>query len=130
MAHDIEPLAAHARLSLVDGDVGILPGVRVIALNGHTPGLQIVVIESEGRVFAYLSDLVPTVHHVKLPYIMAFDTAPLDTLAEKKRILTQAADEGWIVCFGHDTKTPACTLVRNGNGQVAAGPPVESFPSI
>jgi glyoxylase-like metal-dependent hydrolase (beta-lactamase superfamily II) len=70
--------------------------------------------------FAFLSDLVPTAHHLRLPYIPAFDVAPLDTLAEKKRVLFQAADEGWVVCFPHDTQTPACILTRNEKGKIAA----------
>ena len=125
MAHDLELLKTYPRLNLVDGDAEVLPGIRVIAMRGHTPGMQGVVIESGGKTFCYLSDLAPTVHHIRLPYIMAFDVSPLDTLAEKKRILTQAADGGWVACFGHDIQTPACTLVRDDKGGVAAGGRVE-----
>ncbi|MBI5529367.1 MAG: MBL fold metallo-hydrolase [Deltaproteobacteria bacterium] len=121
MAHDVEPLVGSPNLHLLDGDCEVLPGIRVISTNGHSPGTQVVVVSHQpSPSFAFLSDLVSTVHHLRLPYIAAFDVAPLDTLNEKKRVLSQAVDEGWIVCFPHDTNTPACTLAKNEKGEVVA----------
>jgi glyoxylase-like metal-dependent hydrolase (beta-lactamase superfamily II) len=127
-APDVEALKGCAGLNLLDGDCDVVPGIRVISTRGHTPGMQVAVVASEGAALAYLSDLAPTVHHLKPPYIMAFDLSPLYTLAEKKRLLNEAADGGWIAAFGHDIGTPACRLARNDRGDVVAGEPVSLTP--
>ncbi len=90
------------RVEMVEGEKEVVPGVRVIPTGGHTKGHQIVRIESGGEVGIYLGDLIPTVAHLPLPYIMAYDLFPLETLKKKKELLTQAADEGWILFFEHD----------------------------
>ncbi|HUV36474.1 MAG TPA: MBL fold metallo-hydrolase [Patescibacteria group bacterium] len=104
-------------LELIDGEEEIIPGVTVIPTNGHTPGHQVVLIESNGERLLYCGDLIPLASHVNLPYIMSFDHLPLETLEEKRRILGLAADEGWILFFEHDPVIPACTVRRADGGR-------------
>ena len=37
-----------------------------------------------------MADLLPSVAHIPIPYVMAYDTRPLETLIEKKSFLTEA----------------------------------------
>jgi glyoxylase-like metal-dependent hydrolase (beta-lactamase superfamily II) len=60
LLHNFDPLQEAGLLELVDGDVEIVPGIRVLPTPGHTPGHQSVLIESEGESALYLADLVPT----------------------------------------------------------------------
>ncbi len=110
------PIEELDMLELLDGEKEIIPGVTVIPTNGHTPGHQIVLIESNGRRLLYCGDLIPLASHVNLPYIMSFDHFPLETLEEKRRILGLAADEGWILFFEHDPRVAACTVRRTDRG--------------
>ena len=50
----------------------------------------------------YCADLFPSVHHVSLPYIMAYDMQPLITLREKEEILRMVFRENIALFFEHD----------------------------
>jgi glyoxylase-like metal-dependent hydrolase (beta-lactamase superfamily II) len=120
------PLEEAGKLDLLDGESEILPGVRVMPTEGHTPGHQIVLFgEGEGTVM-YCGDLIPLASHVNLPWIMAYDHFPLSTLEEKKRLLGEAADNRWILFFEHDPKVAACRVTRNDRGRFEIAGTIET----
>jgi len=43
---------------------------------------------------------------------MGYDLYPLTTLENKKKLIPQAAREGWLVIFGHEAITPAGYLIE------------------
>ena len=96
---------------LVEGDAEIIPGVRLEVLPGHTRDLQGVRVTSEGQQAFFISDLCPTRLHLPYPWITAFDLYPMETLASKKRILPELAQEGTLVVFPHDAVVPWGRLV-------------------
>jgi glyoxylase-like metal-dependent hydrolase (beta-lactamase superfamily II) len=98
---NFEPLAKHDLLHLVRGQQSLLSGLEVIPLFGHTHGMQAVLIEGNPPIF-YPADLLPMTAHLHLPFIMAYDIAPLTTLEEKKRLLARAVKEEWQVIFEHE----------------------------
>jgi len=102
MLDNFDPLATEDRIRWVDEDCEIVPGVRVLGSAGHTPGHQSVLIGRGQSRMLYLADLVPTVAHLPLPWIMGYDVEPLVTLESKRRILAQAIEEGWTLAFEHD----------------------------
>lgn len=101
LPENVQPLVDSGRLELLDGPEEILPDVELAVVHGHTPALQAVLVKGEPSLFL-ASDLVPMAPHVRLPYIMAYDVAPLVTLEEKKLWLARAAAEEWLVVFQHD----------------------------
>ncbi len=110
---------AEAQTELLDGDHEIVPGIRVEVVPGHTRHMQCVRIESEGRQAFFISDLVPTRAHLPDPWIMSLDLYPMETLANKKRLLPQLAREGTLVIFPHDPGVPWARLVER-DGMVTA----------
>ena len=111
------PLEEAGKLVLVEGEEEILPGIRLIPTHGHTPGHQVILIDGGSEKILYCADLIPLASHVNLPYIMAYDHFPLDTLREKKEILGRAVDENWILFFEHDPEIAACRVGRNEKGR-------------
>jgi len=115
-AETFVPIAQAHRWEFVEGDTEILPGLSVVVTHGHTAHHQAVKIESEGLTAFYLGDLIPTVAHLPLPYIMGYDLHPLQTLEAKRRVLEQASDERWLLIFEHDPEVPMGRVRRDGEG--------------
>ena len=114
LSENYDPVEASGQLLLHDGDVEILPGVWMRNLPGHTRGHQGVFFDLPGDRALYTVDLVPTVAHLPLPYIMGYDLEPLVTLETKRAILRDAAREGWLLLFEHD---PDHRAVRAGGSE-------------
>ncbi|GJL54027.1 MAG: MBL fold metallo-hydrolase [Nitrospirales bacterium] len=84
------------------GNSELFAGVSVVVTSGHTPHHQSVKVESEGKTAFFLGDVIPTVSHLPLPYIMGYDLSPLQTMETKRWILDSAFEEGWLLMFEHD----------------------------
>ncbi|HEU4632141.1 MAG TPA: MBL fold metallo-hydrolase [Gemmatimonadaceae bacterium] len=121
--HNFVPVHEAGRLDLVEGEVELAPGLRVLPTPGHTPHHQSVLLDAGGgEVLCFLGDLVPTQWHVPLPWIMGYDVEPLVTLESKRRLLGRALTEGWRVVFEHDAHVAGGRLGRDGKGIVLAEP--------
>jgi glyoxylase-like metal-dependent hydrolase (beta-lactamase superfamily II) len=101
-ADDFVPIEQAGQLLLVDGEVELVGGVRVLPVGGHSDGMQLLRVDSSGETFVFLADLVPTRHHLDYPWVMGYDLYPVETLRQKQRLLPQAAGERWLVGLAHD----------------------------
>jgi len=117
-AADFLPLQRHGLLELLDGEGEIFPGISVCLVHGHTTALQCPVITDGKTTIFYCADLMPTVSHIALPWIMAYDLRPLMTLEEKRKILEKAAQEKWILFFEHDPRVEAASVRLGDKGIV------------
>jgi len=114
--HNFVPLHDAGQFDLVTGEKEIAVGIRVIPTPGHTPHHQSILIESGGERALFIADLAPTTAHLPLAWIMGYDVEPLVTLETKRRVLTQAAAENWLLVFEHDAKIAWSPIVRDGKG--------------
>jgi glyoxylase-like metal-dependent hydrolase (beta-lactamase superfamily II) len=87
------------------------------SVHGHTPHMQILDIRLGDKVLTYTADLVPTVHHVRLPYIMGYDLQPLQTLAEKKDLFSRMALNPRQALFLEHDPVTECVRVRRSDHQ-------------
>ena len=94
----------------IQNEAEIVPGVWVESLPGHTPDVLGVHVESGGEHACYVSDLIPTHHHLDPTWGMGYDLDPLRCIEEKKRFLARAIAEQWLVMFPHDHQVPAARL--------------------
>ena len=115
-ARNYVPVHEAGRLDLVTGDAEIAPGIRVLHTPGHVPHHQSVLLDSDGEQALFLGDLVPTAAHLPLPWIMGYDVEPLVTLESKRRVLGQAAADGWLLVFEHDPEVAWGRLSADGKG--------------
>jgi len=115
---DYLPLKDYGVLELLDGECELFPGMHILLSDGHTPSQQMLKICHDEKTLFYPGDLIPFTSHVSLPYIPAFDLMPLVTLDDKKKYLTQAVDEEWILFFEHDPTTVTGTVQRTEKGFV------------
>ncbi len=102
LPHNYEPVDDAGRFQLLEGPGEVVEGISVRPIPGHVPYLQGVLIESRGERLFYLADLIPTRHHLPLPWIMGYDVEPLRSLETKREILREAARNEWRLFFEHD----------------------------
>ena len=110
------PLYEEGILNFIIGNADFDDEIKMIVINGHTFGQQMVKISNSSDTFLFCSDLMPFVSHIPLPYIMGYDLQPLVTLEEKKKYLKLALDEKWKLFFGHDAEFAFATVKKFGEG--------------
>ena len=94
----------------------VFPGFGVLLVNGHTDAMMIPFIEYKGRTVIYMADLLPSVHHIPLPWVMGYDTRPLLTLQEKGDVLDLAAAKEHVLFFEHDAANQCCSVQATEKG--------------
>jgi glyoxylase-like metal-dependent hydrolase (beta-lactamase superfamily II) len=95
-----------------------LPGLSLQFAYGHTEAMMLPHVRLGDKTLVYCADLLPSPSHVPLPYVMAYDTRPLQTLTEKEWFLNKAVEEGLILFFEHAPHIQACTLSRDAKGKI------------
>lgn len=115
LKENIAPLSA-AELIEVEGNTEIIDGISVHQINGHTIGQQWVKITDGKQTIAFPTDLIPTSHHLPLPFTMGYDMCAATVLEEKNEFLTRAVEEDWIVVFEHDPEVSAAKITTDERG--------------
>lgn len=91
--------------------------IEVLVVNGHTDSMMLPQIQFNGRTILFCADLIPSAAHVSMPWVMAYDMRPVDTLREKRKVLFEAAANDWVLFFEHDPKIE-CATVQEVDGRV------------
>ncbi len=91
-------------------------GFGILFVDGHTDKQMLPHINYKGKKLIFIADLIPTVGHIPLPYIIGHDTRPLLTLAEKEMFLNKAVSEDYFLFFEHDAHNEICTLQLTEKG--------------
>lgn len=108
------PLLDTGKLAYLEGPQNeILPGLSLRVTGGHTESHQALVLDTPSGGFIYWGDLIPTSHHLKIPYVMAYDLYPVETMRVKTELLKEAHEKEWLNFFEHDLAMPACRLDYN-----------------
>ena len=94
----------------------IIANLSFIIANGHTDAMMLPVINFNGKTIVYMADLLPSISHIPLPYIMGYDMFPYTTLQEKKQFLTNALTNDYILFFEHDSVNECCNLQMTEKG--------------
>jgi glyoxylase-like metal-dependent hydrolase (beta-lactamase superfamily II) len=110
---DFAALATRGCLHLYDGPQELFDGLSVILSEGHTVGQQLPLIDGgEDGKLLFCGDVIPTRAHIQLAWMLGYDLYPLTTLEEKRLLLAQAVQEGWILFLEHDPVCAACTVAE------------------
>ena len=115
LKENILPIQESGKLKFVDKDTYDLP-FEYIDVYGHTEAMILPVVEYKGTKVIYLADLIPSYGHIPIPYVMAYDVRPLETMKEKEQILERAFQENWLLFFEHDPKIELCSLQKTEKG--------------
>ncbi|MCT4623268.1 MAG: MBL fold metallo-hydrolase [Schleiferiaceae bacterium] len=91
-------------------------GFDAIVVNGHTDAQMCPVINYKGKKIVFVADLLPSVGHIPLPYVMGYDTRPLQTLEDRKKFYAKALEEEYYLFLEHDSVNELCTLKQTEKG--------------
>lgn len=91
-------------------------GIKIRFMNGHTEGMMVPIIPYKNTHIVFCADLLPSAAHLSIPWVMAYDMQPLQTLQEKKEMLALAADNNWVLFFEHDAKIECATVQHTEKG--------------
>ena len=117
LKENILPMEESGHLKFIDTSLGShFPQFDIAYTSGHTEKMMIPKINMDGKVICYMADLLPSVGHIPLAYVMGYDTRPLITLQEKEAFLNEAVDNQYILFFEHDAVNECCTVKRTEKG--------------
>lgn len=109
-----EKLRESKNLRLIDGDIEIIPGIKLVYTGGHNRGHQIVIIESEGEMAIHFGDLMPMHSHYNPLWVMAYDNFPLESIKQKEIWEQFALENNAWVTFYHDPFILTCKFNEKG----------------
>jgi len=92
------------------------PNIDFLFVDGHTDSQMLPMITYKDQKIVFMADLLPSVGHIPLPYVMGYDTRPLLTLEEKGNFLSTAATENYVLYLEHDHDNECCTLQHTEKG--------------
>lgn len=117
LKENILPIKESGQLNfLPSSENKFLNDFSVRLVNGHTESMMLPQINYKGKTIIYMADLLPSMAHIPVPYVMAYDTRPLETLMEKKSFLKEALDNEYILFFEHDPQIECCNLALTEKG--------------
>jgi glyoxylase-like metal-dependent hydrolase (beta-lactamase superfamily II) len=88
----------------------------IITVDGHTEKQMLPKIIYKGKTIVFVADLLPTIGHIPLPYVMGYDTRPLQTMKEKAAFLETAATHEYLLFLEHDFTHELCTVQKTAKG--------------
>lgn len=118
LKENILPIQESGRLKFIDNQDGVTftENIKIRFAYGHTDSMMLPQISYKGKTILFMADLLPSIGHIPLPYVMAYDMFPMKTLEEKKRYLEEAVENDFILYLEHDPVNECCTLQETEKG--------------
>ncbi len=117
---NILPLESSGRLRMIAiNDDELTPfsdNISIRIANGHTSAMMLPQIKYRDKTIVFMADLLPSVSHLPIPYVMAYDMFPLISLEEKKSFIKEAFENNYVLFFEHDPLFECCTLQMTDKG--------------
>ncbi len=118
LKENILPIQESGQLQFVNTQDGIAftEQINIRFVHGHTDAMMLPQIRYKDKTILYMADLLPSVGHLPIPYVMAYDMFPLITMQERKSFFQEALDKQYVLYFEHDPKIECCTLQQTERG--------------
>ncbi len=116
LSENILPIQESGQLKFLNEGESITENISVMFANGHTDGMMVPHIKYKGKTLVYMADMMPSVGHIPVNYVMGYDTRPLLTMQEREPFMKRAADEEYILFLEHDPVNECCTVQHTDKG--------------
>ena len=116
LKENINPIRESGQLNFITNNSLEQIGFNVLFMDGHTEKQMLPKLSYQGKTIVFMADLLPTIGHIPLPYVMGYDTRPLLTIKEKAIFLKEAADNNYYLFLEHDAYNEICTVQHSEKG--------------
>ena len=116
LEENILPIQESGQLNFISENSFQQVGFNVLKMDGHTEKQMLPKIFYQGKTIIFMADLLPTIGHIPVPYVMGYDTRPLLTIKEKEAFLSEAADHNYFLFLEHDAYSEICTVQHTEKG--------------
>ena len=120
LSENILPIQESGQLKFIErtGDFtkNVFENFDVLFVDGHTESMMIPHITYQNKTIVFMADLLPSVGHIPLPFVMGYDTRPLTTMSEKETFLNNAVKNEFVLFLEHDSVNECCTLQMTEKG--------------
>lgn len=116
LRENIIPIKENGQLEFIHRNYKDQVGFDVLFMDGHTEKQMLPKINYKEKTIVFMADLLPTIGHIPLPYVMGYDTRPLLTIKEKQAFLNEAADKEFFLFLEHDAYNELCTVHHTEKG--------------
>ena len=116
LKENINPIRESGQLNFITNNSLEQIGFNVLFMDGHTEKQMLPKLCYQGKIIIFMADLLPTIGHIPLPYVMGYDTRPLLTIKEKAIFLNEAADNNYYLFLEHDAYNEICTVQHTEKG--------------
>ncbi|KGL62170.1 MBL fold metallo-hydrolase [Polaribacter sp. Hel1_85] len=116
LKENINPIKESGQLNFIHSNYKDQIGFDILFMDGHTEKQMLPMLSYQGKTIVFMADLLPTIGHIPLPYVMGYDTRPLLTIKEKAAFLNQAADKDYYLFLEHDAYNELCTVQHTEKG--------------
>ena len=118
LKENILPIQESGQMSFLNENSFEDVGITFDFVYGHTEAMTIPFIKYQGRTIVFAADLMPSSFHIPMPYVMAYDLRPLDTLNEREQLYQKVLDSNAFIFFEHDPMNEMGTIKKNEAGRV------------
>jgi glyoxylase-like metal-dependent hydrolase (beta-lactamase superfamily II) len=118
LKENILPIQQSGQLKFIEQreNIAFCDFFQVRFVHGHTDAMMLPQLRYKDKTILYMADLLPSIGHIPIPYVMSYDMFPLTTLGEKKRFLQEAVDNQYILFLEHDPLVECITVQMTEKG--------------
>lgn len=116
LKENILPIQESGQLRFVNNPNDVADFMSMRTVYGHTEAMMLPQINIKGQTLVFCADLIPSLGHLPVNYVMAYDIKPLESMRDRQSFLDEAVDKNYILFFEHDPVNECCTVKRNDRG--------------
>lgn len=121
LTENIVPIQESGQLKFVTNALDVAPFIKMRTVYGHTEAMMLPEINYKGQTIVFCADLIPSLGHLPVNYVMAYDIKPLESMRDRQTFLDDAIAGNYILFFEHDPINECCTVSKNERGQFIPG---------
>ena len=120
LTENIVPIEESGQLKFAHNATDVADFINLRTVYGHTEAMMLPQINYKGQTIVFCADLIPSIGHLPVNYVMAYDIKPLESMRDRQLFLDEAISKNYILFFEHDPVNECCTVAKNERGAFVA----------